>query len=99
MEDMKWFSTGSGRIEIEMTLEQAESGSHQGACDDDVAELAKVPEIKAQLDKIDKKLLAAELKEYGAWDTQELADHDQNIQRILWSACCDIREEAAQAGR
>jgi hypothetical protein len=33
------------------------------------------------------------LKEYGAWDRQELADHDQNLQRILWLAACDITEQ------
>jgi hypothetical protein len=92
-DDMYWFSTGSGRIELKLSLEDAQSGSHSGRCDEDIAALRKVPYIAAQLAEIDSTLLAAELKEYGAWDAAELADHDANLNRILWSACCDIREE------
>lgn len=90
-----WFSTSSGRIELEITLPDAKSASHQGQCDDDVLELSKVPYIAEQLEKIDPKLLADELREYGAWDDEELADHAQNLQRILWLACGDIVEENA----
>jgi folate-binding Fe-S cluster repair protein YgfZ len=88
----KWFTSSSGRIEIQMTLEQAQSASHQGRCDDDVLALSKVPEIAAQLEAIKPGILAAELKQYGAWDDNELADHQQNIQRILWLAAGDIVE-------
>jgi hypothetical protein len=87
-----WYTSGSGRIEIQMTLEQAQSGSHQGRCDEDVLALSRVPEIAAQLEKIDPSVLADELKEYGAWDEKERADHAQNLQRILWLACGDIVE-------
>jgi hypothetical protein len=41
---------------------------------------------------IDPKTLAAELQEYGAWDSEELADHEDNIERIIWIAACDIAE-------
>jgi len=88
-----WWSSSSGRIELQMTLEEAQSVSHQGQCDDDVAALRKVPEIAAQLDRIDADLLRRELKEYGAWDEKELANHDSNLSRILWIAGCDLREE------
>lgn len=37
--------------------------------------------------------LAAELREYGAWDDGELADDDANWRRIIWTAACNIREE------
>jgi hypothetical protein len=88
-----YFTSSSGRIELEMTMEDALSASHQGQCDDDVLALSKVPRIAEQLARIDPELLRAELKEYGAWDSQELSDHDQNLQRILWLAAGDIREE------
>lgn len=88
-----WFSSSSGRVELCMTADQARGASHQGRCDDDVAELANVPSIAKQLSQIDPILLAAELKEYGAWEAHELADHSQNLQRILWLASGDIREE------
>lgn len=79
-------------IELQMTMEQAESASHSGDCDDDTQELSKVPAIAEQLAKIDAVTLSDELKEYGAWDTEELADHAQNLQRVLWLAACDIAE-------
>lgn len=87
-----WYTSSSGRIELQMTWEQAESVSHSGQCDSDVSELSRVPEIKAQLDKIDPAILAGELKEHGAWSADELADHAQNLQRILWLAGGDIRD-------
>lgn len=93
MADQRWFSSSSGRIEFHMTLEQAESVSHSGRCDEDVLALSRVPKIRSQLDAIDAAVLRDELREYGAWDAEELADHEQNLQRILWLAGSDIREE------
>ena len=90
-----WFSTSSGRIELKMTLDQARSASHQGQCDPDVRDLSKVPAIARQLAKIDPRTLRGELREYGAWDAEELADHDQNLQRLLWLAAGEIVEEAS----
>jgi hypothetical protein len=87
-----WYTSGSGRIELRMTLEQAQSGSHQGQCDADVLALSRVPEIQEQLDAINPQILSDELKEYGAWDETERQDHAQNLQRILWLACGDILE-------
>ena len=89
-----WFISSSGRIEIQITLAQAQSASHQGECDADVAALAQIPQIKRQLAKIDPATLIAELLEYGAWDAEELQDHEQNLQRILWLAAGDIVENA-----
>ena len=87
-----WWTESLGRIELQITRRQAESCSHPGRCDDDVAALRKVPAIKRQLDKLDPKLVAKCLQEYGAWDDEELADHEQNLDRLLWCACCDIAE-------
>ena len=84
-----WFATGSGRIELQMTLSQARRASHEGACDADVRDLSTHPRIAKQLAAIDPALLRAELTEYG-WDDEELADHEQNIQRLLWLAAGDI---------
>lgn len=85
-----WFSTSSGRIELRLTKDQAHTGSHQGQCDEDIAFLQTVPAIRRQLAKISPDLLRDELREYGAWDKEELADHDLNLGRILWLACGDI---------
>lgn len=85
-----WYTGNYSTIELQITKEQAESASHQGACDDDVKALSELPAIKRQLAKMDKESLREELAEYGAWDEAELADHEQNLQRVLWIACGDI---------
>ena len=90
MEKLHWYSSSSGRIELRMTMEQARSASHQGKCDEDVLTLSKVPEIRVQLDAIKPCDLSEELRGYGAWDKEELADYTQNLQRILWLAAGDI---------
>ena len=87
-----YYSSSSGRIELQMTRDQARRASHTGICDNDVRELSTHPKIARQLNKIDPKLLRAELREYGAWDTEELTDHQQNLQRLLWLAAGDIVE-------
>jgi dethiobiotin synthetase len=89
-----WFTSSHGTIEIEMTMAQAQSASHQGQCDDDVQALSNNRKIRRQLERIDPVALRKELAEYGAWDEQELADHEQNIQRILWIAAGDIVENS-----
>lgn len=89
---MEWWSESLGRIELQIDRADAESCSHSGSCDDDVAELRKAPYIKEQLDALAPDTVRASLREYGAWDDDELADHDANLTRLLWLACCDIAE-------
>ena len=88
-EKMYWFSTSSGRIELQMTMSQAESMSHSGQCDSDVAAGRELPSLAKQLATIDPDTLKTELKEYGFDD---LSDHESNLDRLLWLAACDIRE-------
>lgn len=91
-----WFSTSSGRVEIQLGAEHAREGSQPGKdASEDIEALMRIPYIREQLDAIDAQTLAGELKEYGAWDSAELADHDANLTRILWLACGDIREGLA----
>lgn len=82
------------RFVISMTKKQAESASHQGSCDDDVEFLCRNMKIDAQLRKILPADIAAELREYDAWDETELADHKQNLRRIVWIAAANIVEGA-----
>lgn len=88
---MKYYSS-MHMIPLNITLAQAASASHLGACDDDVEALCNVPAIARQLAKIDPVTLAKELREYGAWGDAELADHHQNLRRFVWCAACDINE-------
>jgi hypothetical protein len=80
------------RLELELTLKQAQQGGHQGQCLADIKELMKVPAIKRQFKKIPAENIRAELYEYGAWDNDELQNIEDNQQRILWLACNDIVE-------
>lgn len=88
-----YWTTGSGCIELNITKKQAAICSHVGDCEADLKYvIANYPTIKRQLDKLDVKKLAAELNEYGCWNDDELADHEQNKVRILWIATGDIME-------
>ena len=89
---MYWYGNVDG-LSLRITKQEAESGSHVGDCYTDIKELAKFPHIKKQLNKIDPDTLIRELREYGAWDLDDLqGEHDMNLYRILWIACCDIKE-------
>lgn len=87
-----WYTSSCGRIELEITLNQAKSCTHSGDCSVDVATLRKVPKIRRQLRAIDGDVLVKELYGYGAWEIHELQNHDVNLDRILWLACGDIVE-------
>lgn len=80
------------RFCLEITKEQASPCFHPGPCDSDVYDLSLVPAIRRQFAKIPPEDIAVELKEYGAWNEEDLKDHAENIQRILWIACADIME-------
>ena len=79
-------------IHLSITKDEAKQGSHQGQCYSDIIDLMKKPRIKKQLDKLDPEKVKSELAECGAWDEQELSDHEANLQRFLWIACGDINE-------
>ena len=91
--DLEWWGESLGRIELQIAREDAESALHPGPCDADVSRLRDVPYIGEQLDKLSPALVAEYLRECGAWDAEELANHENNLDRLLWIACCDISEE------
>ena len=81
-----------GLVELNITKKQAHIGYHQGQCDNDIKDLRGVPSIKRQLDKLKPDIVSLVLKDYGAWDGNDLSDHDDNLDRLLWIACGDIVE-------
>ena len=81
------------RFELNITKAQVLGAYHSGAMDDNIAALSKVPGIARQLKKLDPEQVRAELAEYGAWNEEELRDHAQNLQRVLWIGVTDIWEE------
>ena len=91
-----WWSESLGRIELKITLATAKDCSHAGQCDVDVESAMLEPRYRRQLAKLDPDTLKACLKEYGAWEDDELTDHQLNLSRIFWVACCDLAEESRQ---
>jgi len=89
---MSYYSSSCGNIELEINLDDAKLGSHQGRCDDDIHYLLTLEYIKKQFDGISADLLVNELSQYGAWDDVELLDHEENKGRFLWLACGAIVE-------
>lgn len=89
-----YVSTSSGRIELNITKEQAASTFLPGQdCQGEVEAVMKSPALARQLKKLDPALVADELREYGAWDDEELKDHDQNLVRLVWVLCGDINDK------
>ena len=78
---------------IELPLDVIEQCHHTGDCDEDVNYCMKLPEVKAELEGIDPENLRRELKEYGAWDSEQLSNHNDNLARILWIAAGNIQDE------
>lgn len=66
---------------------------HAGDCQADVENCMLLPEVKKELAKINPERLKEELGEYGAWSEEELNDHQQNLERILWIAAGNIQDE------
>jgi hypothetical protein len=91
-----WQSGYTGSLELEISLEDAECGFHQGDCADDVDGLRRQTDIARQVDAWPADALRRELAEYGAWNDDELADDAENRARMLWLACGDIVAEAVE---
>jgi hypothetical protein len=87
--NVNW-SDSHGYIELAIDPEDAATGYHMGQCDDDIDALRRVPYIAEQLDRLAPDIVADVLREYGAWSAEDLANHDDNLSRLLWIACGDI---------
>lgn len=87
-----YWTDSHGVIELSITKAQAHIGHHQGQCDSDIKKLRDASAIKKQLNRLDPVKVREALREYGAWDANDLADHDANLDRLLWVACGDIVE-------
>jgi hypothetical protein len=94
---MPYWSCGSGYVELAISRPHARSAYHQGQCDGDVEALSSVPYIAKQLAALKPERVVLTLREYGAWDDTQLADHNENLQRLLWLSCADIVEERDNA--
>jgi hypothetical protein len=97
-----WYTSGSGKIEFQMTMDQAESVGQPGQdAEEDVRQLMRDPDMKEVIEYLQDNMdsVKEELKEQGAWNDEELQDEDMNIVRIIWIAGNDIKDRAfEQAG-
>ena len=77
-------------FEIALPQEAVDDCSRQGRCDEDVAYWQ--PKLNLNLDR---ESMILELKEYGAWSTEELKalDNSELEQNLIWIAACNIKEE------
>lgn len=89
---MQWYADPG--IVLTITKAEAESAHHPGNCDDSVMALSRKPRIARQLAKLNQDSVRAYLYDFGAWDSDELSDHAENLQRLLWIACGDIQESS-----
>jgi len=87
---LHWWCSSSGRIELALLLEDAETGYHSGMCDDDIAYLRTAPYIAEQLKALDENTVREEVEQWSDWD---VSDTDESLNRLLWIACGDIVEE------
>ena len=88
-----WFSS-SGRLNLTFpNLEDARYCAHQGECLPEVQETMGLDWMASQLARVDPDDLRRELYEHGAWDADDLADHEANLERLVWIAANDVAED------
>src|SRR5688500_1004476 len=92
MTNYEW-TDGSGHLLLRLTQDDVDTGYHQGACDDDVAGLRTDPRIESQLQALNPQHVREYLREFGAWDDDELSNWESSLDRVLWLACGDCRDE------
>jgi len=78
--------------DLNLTRQDAVNGSHRGDCENDVKTICKKRYVKKQIDKFNPIQLAKELKDCGAWDSDELQNHSQNVIKWVWMCCSDIND-------
>ena len=83
------------RFEFPLRLEIAQMCSHQGDCGPDIEQAMAMPEVRKELSRLSPSLVRAELWDYGAWEDEELQNHELNLARILWLGAGNIVEEAS----
>lgn len=80
-----------GDVEVELPLEMLEGQPTMGLCDDHVAKWYR--KIDWSNIAITDDQIREVLKEYGAWDDNELADIKNNRKRLLWICAGNWQEE------
>lgn len=82
------YITESLNITKAVANECSQSGNNEYSVD----YYMNLPKYKNQLSKIDKNELIKELTDYGAWEDDELENHEDNLQRLFWLSCGNIMD-------
>lgn len=80
-------------LKIDLPKECIDDCSASGPVDDAVAYWIKELKFDAS-----KKGAKDYLKGFGAWDESELANHEDNLARLLWLICGDISDRQVMEG-
>ena len=86
------WNCGNYGNELRITRTDAAKCSLSGDNEPALKELMQKRYIKKQLKTLNPDKLKKELKEYGAWDSEQLENHEENLLRWLWISCVDITE-------
>ncbi len=84
---MRWASFN--RLEFQLPQDAVDECSASGSVDEAVEYWTG----KVDLSRVDADKLREELREYGAWDDDELADDAANRRRIVWIGACNVSED------
>ena len=91
--DIKYGWLQSGQFPADCIAECSASGSVDSAVEYWRIKLNLVEALTPVRGKVE-----SYLKEFGAWDDLQEASMETLADRILWTACCDIREQGEWAG-
>lgn len=87
-----WWIASEGGIALRIIRLDAVEATPTGPDDAAVLALSRKPYVHRQLQRLQPADVRAALRPYGAWSEYDLRDHKQNLQRLLWVACGDIKE-------
>lgn len=77
---------------LNITKAVANECSRSGNNEYSVNYYMNLPKYKKQLLKLDKEQVRQELNDLGAWEDDELENHNDNLQRLFWLACGNISD-------
>ena len=86
------FNSSNYGNDLRLTRKDAQQCTHPGPCDNDVKQIMNKPYVAKQLKTLSPEQLVKELSEYGAWDDNQLSDHNENLMRWVWISAGDIIE-------